>query len=131
MTAMKTKVITFDNKAAGDIDLAEQVFGIPVRRDILARMVNYQLAKRRAGTHATKTVSEIRGTTAKPWRQKGTGRDRQGSLRSVQFRGGAPIHGPVVRAPAHKLPTKVRRLAMGAALMAKQEDGQAAWRARG
>ena len=121
---MKTKVVTFDNKAAGDIELAEQVFGAPVRRDILARMVNYQLAKRRAGTHATKTVSEISGTTAKPYRQKGTGRARQGSLRSVQFRGGSTIHGPVVRDHAHELPKKVRRLAMKAALSAKQAEGK-------
>src|SRR3546814_12758638 len=108
---MKTKVVTFDNKAAGDIELAEQVFGAPVRRDILARMVNYQLAKRRAGPHATKTVSEISGTIAKRYRQKGTGRARQGSLRSVQFRGGATIHGPVVRDHGPALTMKARRIA--------------------
>ena len=121
---MKCNVVTIENKKAGSIDLAEVVFGIPVRRDILARMVNWQRAKRRAGTHKTKVVSEIRGTTAKPYRQKGTGRARQGSLRSPQFRGGAVIFGPRVRDHTHGLPKKVRRLALRCALSSKQADGK-------
>jgi large subunit ribosomal protein L4 len=121
---MKCDVVTIENKKAGSIDLAEGVFGVPVRRDILARMVNWQRAKRRAGTHKTKVVSEIRGTTAKPYRQKGTGRARQGSLRSPQFRGGAVIFGPHVRDHAHDLPKKVRRLALRCALSSKQADGK-------
>ncbi len=121
---MKCDVVTIDNKKAGSIDLADGVFGVPVRRDILARMVNWQRAKRRAGTHKTKVVSEIRGTTAKPYRQKGTGRARQGSLRSPQFRGGAVIFGPRVRDHAHDLPKKVRRLALRCALSSKQADGK-------
>ncbi len=121
---MKCNVVTIENKQAGSIDLAEGVFGVPVRRDILARMVNWQRAKRRAGTHKTKVVSEIRGTTAKPYRQKGTGRARQGSLRSPQFRGGAVIFGPRVRDHAHDLPKKVRRLALRCALSSKQADGK-------
>ncbi len=121
---MKCNVVTIENKKAGSIDLAEGVFGVPVRRDILARMVNWQRAKRRAGTHKTKVVSEIRGTTAKPYRQKGTGRARQGSLRSPQFRGGAVIFGPRVRDHAHDLPKKVRRLALRCALSSKQADGK-------
>ncbi len=121
---MKCDVVTIENKKAGSIDLAEGVFGVPVRRDILARMVNWQRAKRRAGTHKTKVVSEIRGTTAKPYRQKGTGRARQGSLRSPQFRGGAVIFGPRVRDHAHDLPKKVRRLALRCALSSKQADGK-------
>ncbi len=121
---MKCNVVTIENKTAGSIDLAEGVFGVPVRRDILARMVNWQRAKRRAGTHKTKVVSEIRGTTAKPYRQKGTGRARQGSLRSPQFRGGAVIFGPRVRDHAHDLPKKVRRLALRCALSSKQADGK-------
>jgi large subunit ribosomal protein L4 len=88
---MKLTVRSLDNEEVGDIELADDIFGLPVRRDILARVVNWQLAKRRAGTHKTKGVSEIRGTTKKPYRQKGTGRARQGSLRSPQFRGGARI----------------------------------------
>ena len=66
---MKSKVNGLDNKAAGDIELADEIFGVDVRKDLLARMVNYQLAKRRAGTHKTKGMNEVRGSTAKPWRQ--------------------------------------------------------------
>ena len=121
---MKCDVVTIENKKAGSIDLADAVFGVLVRRDILARMVNWQRAKRRAGTHKTKVVSEIRGTTAKPFRQKGTGRARQGSLRSPQMRGGAVIFGPRVRDHAHDLPKKVRRLALRCALSSKRADGK-------
>jgi large subunit ribosomal protein L4 len=121
---MKSKVVTLDNKAAGDIDLDEAVFGADVRKDILARMVNYQLAKRRAGTHKAKTRSDVSGTTHKPFRQKGTGRARQGSIRAAQFRGGGIIFGPVVRDHGHDLPKKVRKLALKSALSSKQADGK-------
>jgi large subunit ribosomal protein L4 len=121
---MKLSIKTLDNAEAGDIELAEEVFGLPVRRDILARMVNWQLAKRRAGTHKTKGISDIQGTTKKPYRQKGTGRARQGSLRSPQFRGGAVIFGPVVRSHEFGLQKKVRRLALKTALSAKQAEGK-------
>lgn len=121
---MKSKVITLDNKAAGDIELNDAVFGTKVRKDILSRMVNYQLAKRRAGTHKVKTRGEISGSTAKPFRQKGTGRARQGTIRATQMRGGATVFGPVVRDHGHKLPKKVRRSAMCAALSSKQADGK-------
>jgi large subunit ribosomal protein L4 len=121
---MKCKVTTLDAKSAGDIDLDDGIFALPVRTDILARMVNYQLAKRRQGTHKTKGISEIQGSTKKPYHQKGTGRARQGSLRSPQFRGGATIFGPVVRSHAHDLPKKVRKLALKTALSAKQADGK-------
>ena len=121
---MKTKVVTLDNKAAGDIDLDDAVFGAEVRKDILARMVNYQLAKRRAGTHKAKTRSDVSGTTRKPFRQKGTGRARQGSIRAAQFRGGGVVFGPVVRDHGHSLPKKVRKLALKSALSAKQADGK-------
>ena len=121
---MKCPVITFDNKTVGEIELDEAVFGVTPRKDILARMVNWQLAKRRAGTHKTKGISDVSGTTKKPYRQKGTGRARQGSLRSPQFRGGAIIFGPVPRSHAHDLPKKVRKLALRCALSAKQRDGK-------
>ena len=121
---MKSKVVTLDNKAAGDIDLDDAVFGAEVRKDILARMVNYQLAKRRAGTHKAKTRSDVSGTTRKPFRQKGTGRARQGSIRAAQFRGGGIVFGPVVRDHGHSLPKKVRKLALKSALSAKQADGK-------
>src|SRR5262249_26369149 len=121
---MKVSIKNLDNKEVGEIDLADAVFGAPVRRDILARVVNWQLAKRRAGTHATKGISDIQGTTKKPWRQKGTGRARQGSLRSPQFRGGAVIFGPVVRDHGYDLQKKVRRLGLKSALSAKQAEGK-------
>jgi large subunit ribosomal protein L4 len=121
---MKLSVRDLDNKEVGDIELADDVFGLKVRPDILARVVAWQLAKRRAGTHKTKGVSEISGTTKKPYKQKGTGRARQGSLRSPQFRGGAVIFGPVVRSHAFGLQKKVRRLGLKTALSAKQAEGK-------
>ncbi len=121
---MRLTVHTLDNEQVGDIELADEVFGLPLRQDILARVVNWQLAKRRAGTHKTKGVSEIQGTTRKPYKQKGTGRARQGSLRSPQFRGGARIFGPVVRSHAFDLQKKVSRLGLKIALSAKQDEGK-------
>jgi large subunit ribosomal protein L4 len=122
---MKLKVTSLENKDAGSIDLADEVFGLPeVRTDILARVINWQLAKRRAGTHKTKGVSDISGTTKKPWAQKGTGRARQGSLRSPQFRGGATIFGPVVRDHGFDLQKKVRQLGLKTALTAKHKEGK-------
>ena len=121
---MKCDVLTLDNKKAGSIDLADGVFGSEVRKDIISRMVNWQLAKRRSGNHKTKNVSEIQGTTAKPWNQKGTGRARAGTVRATQFRGGSTVFGPVVRNHSHKLPKKVRQMAMRSALSSKQADGK-------
>ncbi len=121
---MKADVKTLDNKSAGTLDLEDGVFGLPVRPDLLHRIVRWQLAKRRAGTHQTKVVGEIRGTTAKPFRQKGTGRARQGSSRAAQMRGGATTHGPQSRDHSHGLPKKVRRLALKTALSAKQAEGK-------
>ncbi|MDE0382776.1 MAG: 50S ribosomal protein L4 [Defluviicoccus sp.] len=121
---MKIDVVTLDNEKAGSIDLAEPVFAAPVRGDILARMVNWQRAKRRAGTHSTKGISQVRGTTAKPYKQKGTGRARHGSRRSPQWRGGSVTFGPKPRSHAHKLPKKVRRMALRAALSSKCAEGR-------
>jgi large subunit ribosomal protein L4 len=121
---MKCDVVTLENKKSGSVDLDESVFGVAVRQDILSRMVNYQLAKRRGGNHKTKTIGEIRGTTAKPWNQKGTGRARAGSLRATQFRGGQTVFGPVVRSHAFSLNKKVRRLALKTALSSKQAAGK-------
>jgi large subunit ribosomal protein L4 len=123
---MKLTIRNLDNEEVGDIELADEVFGLPIRRDILARVANWQLAKRRAGTHKTKGISEIRGTTKKPYKQKGTGRARQGSLRSPQFRGGARIFGPVSRSHAFDLQKKVRRLGLKMALSAKLDEGKLA-----
>ena len=125
---MKLKITDIDSKAHGELDLADEVykdiFGRPVRRDILARCVNWQLAKRRSGNHKTKEIGDISGTTKKPYSQKGTGNARQGSLRSPQFRGGATIFGPVVRSHAHDLNKKVRKLALKTALSSKVKDGK-------
>jgi large subunit ribosomal protein L4 len=121
---MKAKVFTIDNKESGEITLNADIFGAPKRADILARVVNWQLAKRRAGTHKTKGISEISGTTKKPHAQKGTGRARQGSLRSPHMRGGAVIFGPVVRSHGFSLPKKVRQLGLKVALSAKAAENQ-------
>ena len=121
---MKCKVVKLDSSAAGEIDLDDAVFGVPVRKDLLARMVNYQLAKRRQGTHKTKTVGEIAGSGAKPFNQKGTGRARQGNKRGAQMRGGQTTFGPQPRSHAHDLTKKVRKLALRNALSAKQADGK-------
>src|SRR5271168_4482410 len=123
---MQIKVKNLKAEEVGTIDLADDVFGLAPRIDILARVVDWQLAKRRAGTHKTKGISDISGTTKKPYNQKGTGRARQGSLRSPQFRGGARIFGPVVRSHEHDLTKKVRKLALKTALSAKAAAGQLA-----
>jgi len=121
---MKATIKNLNNEAVGEIELADEIFGLQVRTDLLHRMVNWQLAKRRSGNHKTKGISEIRGTTKKPYKQKGTGRARQGSTRSPQFRGGATIFGPVVRSHEHSLTKKVRKLALKTALSAKAADGK-------
>ncbi|MEO9903708.1 50S ribosomal protein L4 [Nisaea sp.] len=121
---MKLPVTTLDNKKSGDIEVADSVFAVEPRRDILARVVNWQLAKRRAGTHATKTISQVSGTTKKPFKQKGTGRARAGSLRATQYRGGGISHGPISRDHGFALPKKVRKLGMRSALSAKQAEGK-------
>ncbi len=121
---MKATIKNLNNEAVGEIELSDAVFGLPNRTDLLARMVNWQLAKRRSGNHKTKGISEIRGTTKKPYGQKGTGRARQGSIRSPQFRGGATIFGPVVRSHEHDLTKKVRKLALKTALSAKVAEGK-------
>lgn len=125
---MKLKVTDISNKALGEVEIDDAVFadifGRVVRKDILARAVNWQLAKRRSGNHKTKEIGDISGTTKKPYAQKGTGNARQGSLRSPQFRGGATIFGPVVRSHEHDLPKKVRKLALKTALSAKHKEGK-------
>lgn len=121
---MKAKIINLDSQPVKDIVLSKDIFGLPVRADILQRVVLWQLAKRQAGTHKAKGISEISGTTRKPYKQKGTGHARQGSLRSPQFRGGAVIFGPVVRSHAFALNKKVRSLGLKTALSAKYSEGK-------
>ena len=121
---MKCDVISLANKKTGTIDLDDEVFGVDVRRDILARAVNWQLAKRRSAIAKTKGRSEVRATKAKPFAQKGGGRARQGTTVAPQMRGGGVAFGPRVRSHAHKLPKKVRLLALKSALSAKCAEGR-------
>ncbi len=121
---MKLAVKTLDNKESGEITLEKSIFGIEPRVDIMHRMVNYQLAKRRAGTHKVKTISEVSGTGKKPFRQKGTGSARRGSNRRNIDRGGATMHGPVVRSHEIEMPKKLRALALKSALSAKAAEGK-------
>ncbi len=121
---MKVPVTDLDQKKVGEIDLADAVFGVAVRPDLMQRTINWQLAKRRAGTHKTKGISEIRGSTRKPFKQKGTGRARAGSRYATQYRGGATTFGPVVRDHGHELPKKVRKAALKSALSSKQAEGK-------
>ncbi len=121
---MKYDVINLENKNVGSVELAEDVFGIAVRKDIIDRVVQWQLAKRRAGTHLVKSRSDVSGSKKKPFKQKGTGRARSGSLRATQYRGGGIIFGPVLRDHGYSLPKKVRALGLRSALSAKARDGK-------
>ncbi len=121
---MKCNVISLDNKKAGSIDLDDSVFGADIRTDLMARYVNWQLAKRRATASAVKGRSDVAATRAKPFKQKGTGRARQGSSVVSQMRGGGITFGPVVRDFAMSLPKKVRKAALRSALSSKQADGK-------
>ena len=121
---MKAELKSIGNKKTSNIELADSVFGITPREDIIARVVKWQLAKRRAGTHKVKSRSEIAKTGAKMFRQKGTGRARHGAASGVQFRGGGVVHGPVVRDHGHDLPKKVRKLGLRSVLSAKAASGK-------
>jgi large subunit ribosomal protein L4 len=121
---MQIDIKTLDNGSAGTAELPDEIFAATPRADIMARVVHWQLAKRRSGTHKAKGMSEVSGTTKKPYKQKGTGNARQGSLRSPQFRTGGVVHGPVVRDHGYDLPKKVRRLGLISALSQKQADGK-------
>jgi len=121
---MKLDVLTIDNKKSSVLDLDKTVFEAEVRADILHRMVNWQLSKRRAGTRKTLERSEITGSRAKIVRQKGSGGARHGDRKVSQYRGGGVAHGPRVRSHEHKLPRKVRNMAMRCALSSKAKEGQ-------
>ena len=116
---MDLKVTTLDGKSADSITLPDEIFGLDPRADILQRMVRWQLSKRQAGTHKTKTRGEIRMTSKKAYKQKGTGQARHGNKAAPQFRGGGKAFGPVVRSHEHDLPKKVRALALKHALSGK------------
>lgn len=120
---MKLDVLNLEKGKAGSIDLDETIFGLEPRKDILHRMVIYQLAKRQQGTHKTKPRNEVKATSKKMVRQKGSGGARHGNKAAPQFRGGGTAHGPRPRSHAIDLPKKVRRLALRHALSAKRADG--------
>ncbi len=120
---MKLPVVKLDAKKAGEIELADAVFGIEeIRSDILQRMVRYQLSKRQAGTHSTQNRDDVSRTTKKLYRQKGTGGARHGSRNAPIFVGGGVAHGPHPHSHAHALPKKVRALALKHALSSKVKD---------
>jgi large subunit ribosomal protein L4 len=120
---MELKITTFDGADAGSVNLSDAIFGLEPRVDILQRCVKWQLAKRRAGTHAVQNRADVNRTGKKMHAQKGTGGARHGSMRANLFRGGGRSFGPVVRSHEIGLPKKVRALALKHALSAKAKDG--------
>ena len=120
---MQLDIINFDGKVVGKADLADSIFGVEPRADILHRVVTWQRAKSRAGTHAVKTVSDVAGSGKKAFKQKKTGNARQGERYNVHMRGGGVVHGPVVRDHSIDLPKKIRSLGLKMALSSKAQDG--------
>ena len=121
---MKIKSLNLSNKPGKDIELDEKVFGVDPRADVMARVVRWQLAKRRLGNHSVKTRSEVKMTTAKMYKQKGTGKARHGSGAVSQFRGGGMAHGPVVHSHSHSLNKKIKLLGLKSALSDKLKLGK-------
>ena len=121
---MDMKVTTLEGKEAGSVKLSDEIFGLAPRPDLIQRCVIWQLAKRRAGTHAVKNRADIWRTGKKMYAQKGTGGARHGSARVPQFRGGGRAFGPVVRSHEIGLPKKVRKLALKTALSSKAAEGK-------
>ena len=120
---MKVSITNLLGEQSGEVALSDAIFGLDPRADLLQRCVRWQLAKRRAGTHAVKNRADIARTTKKLYKQKGTGNARHGSARVAQFRGGGRAFGPLPRSHEHDLPKKVRALALKHALSAKAKDG--------
>ena len=120
---MQLDIINVDGKKVGSVELADSIFGLEPRADILHRVVTWQRAKSRAGTHAVKTVSDVQGSGKKAFKQKKTGNARQGERYNVHMRGGGVVHGPVVRDHSIDLPKKIRSLGLKMALSSKAKDG--------
>lgn len=120
---MKTKVLNLDNKAAGDLELSDAIFGLEPRADLIQRVVVWQLAKRRSGQHKVLTRAEVNRTKKKMYKQKGTGQARHGARSAPLFVGGAKAMGPVTRSHEFDLPKKVRALALRHALSSKVKSG--------
>jgi large subunit ribosomal protein L4 len=122
MTAMKADVFDMAGKKLKQVDLPSSVFEAPINVDLMHQAYVRQMANARLGTHKTKTRSEVAGGGRKPWRQKGTGRARHGSIRSVQWKGGGRVHKPRPRSYEQAMPKKMRRAALRSALSAKAAD---------
>ncbi|MGB9779933.1 MAG: 50S ribosomal protein L4 [Caldanaerobacter sp.] len=120
----KVPVYNVNGEQVGEIELKDSVFGVPVNMAVMHQAVVNYLANQRQGTHSTKTRGEVRGGGRKPWRQKGTGRARQGSIRAPQWIKGGVVFGPKPRDYGYKLPKKVKRLALKSALSSKVKDNE-------
>ena len=120
----KLNVLNIQGQNVGEIELSDAVFGVDVNEHVLYEVVKNQLANKRQGTQSAKTTAEVRGGGRKPWRQKGTGRARQGSIRAVQWIGGGVAFAPKPSSYRYTLPMKVRRLAMKSALTSKVQANE-------
>ena len=120
---MQIDIINFDGKKTGTAELSDAIFGLEPRADILHRVVIWQRANARQGTHLVKTVSDVAGSSRKAFKQKKTGRARQGEKQNVHMRGGGVVHGPVLRSHAIDLPKKIRALGLKMALSSKVKEG--------
>ena len=120
---LKIKVYDLDNKEVEDLSVPSSIFDVELKADIVAKVVNWQLSNKRQGSHKVKERNEISGSTAKIYRQKGTGRARHGSKKVVQFKGGGVVHGPRVRTHNKKIPAKVKKQAIRILLSSKLKDG--------
>ncbi|MAJ24065.1 MAG: 50S ribosomal protein L4 [Rickettsiales bacterium] len=122
--AIKFQIVDLDNKKKEDIDLPSFIFSTEIKEEIVAKVVNWQLLKRRQGSHKVKERNEIVGSNAKIYRQKGTGRARHGSKKVVQFKGGGVVHGPKVRSHEKKIPSKLKKQAIRILLSSKLKEGK-------
>lgn len=120
---MQVEILNLDGKSVGKVELSDSIFGIDPRADILHRVVTWQRANSRAGTHAVKTVSDVAGSGKKAFKQKKTGNAREGERYNVHMRGGGVVHGPVVRDHSIDLPKKIRSLGLKMALSSKVKEG--------
>ena len=119
---MKVKSLNKSKSKNSDFTIKDEIFGIEPNKNVILRVVNWQLSKRQQGNHKVKSRSEVKSTTAKMYRQKGGGRARHGAASVVQFRGGGVVHGPLPRSHSHKLPKKIRLLGLKSALSQKAKN---------
>ena len=122
--AIKHKIIDLNNKVKEDIDLPGFIFSTDIKQEIVAKVINWQLANKRQGSHKVKERNEVVGSNAKIYKQKGTGRARHGSKKVVQFKGGGVVHGPKVRTHNKKIPSKLKKQAIRILLSSKLKEGK-------